>query len=308
MTQETLQLERVLTRSGEATHPALHGAVSNVPPIAVVVGSLAIGGAERIVLDWMHRNANRYQFRMLVLKSIRHEWPVPENVHVVRVSDGASVSDVIEAFARETSGAWLSAGFGKPSVLCHITKAGHRSALERGGVIAVPVLHNAQQGWGESVDDLSMAGRVVAVSQACAGELARLGRRTGVQLIRHIPSALGSNVAERALLRARLCATVGIAPGPGTKLMAMIGGVKPQKNYLRAVQVLARLAAAEDCYLVIFGGPIGSQGQEEWQRVRGEILRLGVEDRVRVTGFVPHAAAALRAFDVFLNTSHFEGL
>ena len=45
-----------------------------------------------------------------------------------------------------------------------------------------------------------------------------------------------------------------------------------------------------------------------WKAVLSQALRLGVTDRLRLPGFVPSASQCLPAFDLFLNTSRYEGL
>jgi glycosyltransferase involved in cell wall biosynthesis len=87
----------------------------------------------------------------------------------------------------------------------------------------------------------------------------------------------------------------------------MIGAVKPQKDYPFAVRLLKRLLADRDLYLVIVGGPIGRNGRTAWHAVLDEMTRCGVRRRLAMPAFVPDAAACLPAFDLLLNTSHYEG-
>jgi hypothetical protein len=88
----------------------------------------------------------------------------------------------------------------------------------------------------------------------------------------------------------------------------MLGGVKPQKAYPRALRILATLLARRRAYLVIVGGPVGRDGALAWLAVLAQARRLGVEPYVRLPGFVRDAARCLPAFDVVLNTGRYEGL
>jgi glycosyltransferase involved in cell wall biosynthesis len=88
----------------------------------------------------------------------------------------------------------------------------------------------------------------------------------------------------------------------------MIGGVKPQKSYPRALRILADLLRRREAYLVIVGGPTGRDGALAWRAVLAQARRLGVERHVRLAGFVRGAADCLSAFDLVLNTSRYEGL
>jgi glycosyltransferase involved in cell wall biosynthesis len=88
----------------------------------------------------------------------------------------------------------------------------------------------------------------------------------------------------------------------------MTGGVKPQKAYPRALRAFAALLARRDAWLVILGGPVGRDGPRAWQALLAQAQLLGIEDRIRLPGFVPDAAACLPAFDCLLNSSRYEGL
>lgn len=290
------------------------------PPVAVlaapvvlcaVLGSLAIGGAERIVLDWVQRNRSRCRVRLFVIHRHGPEWPVPADVDVVRPAAGQPVAEALVAFAVQAVSAWRAAfGSGAPAVLCHMTRQEHRDALEAGGALAVPVLHNAREGWREPVGALRADRRLIAVSQACIDDLAALGRRHAVTLIRHIPGVRAqADGATDMGLRDALCRTLGL-PGPGPiRLIAMVGAVKAQKNYLRALEILRELASDTPATcLVIFGGPVGHDGPQRWDELCAEVRRLKLQDRVRLPGFVAEASRWLPAFDLLLNTSDFEGL
>src|SRR6185436_2338918 len=91
-------------------------------------------------------------------------------------------------------------------------------------------------------------------------------------------------------------------------VIGMIGAVKPQKAYPRALRVLAELIETREAYLVIIGGPIGRDGALAWQAVLAQAQRLRLEDHVRLPGFLPGASDCLSAFDLLLNTSRYEGL
>lgn len=312
----------------------LHEACLTTPTLGVVVGSLAVGGAEKIVLDWILQNRTRFRIRLFVIHHQPVEWPLPVGVSVVRPRSGsgqgaapdvtlraAGITAALIQFAQELAADACALGRGVPRVLCHMTRREHRDALERGGAHALAVLHNAMQGWKEPFGALRADRRLVAVSQACIDDLKSLGRDRDVALVRHVPSSAGRGSAgghDRASLRRRLCDTLGLPDRPGAKLIAMIGAVKPQKNYGRAIDILERLRG-DDAFLVIFGGPIGvppgrrtdgapSEALACWLDLCAAVRRGGLQDRVRLPGFVPDAGQYLPAFDVLLNTSFFEGL
>jgi glycosyltransferase involved in cell wall biosynthesis len=257
-----------------------------------VLPSLALGGAERIVVDWAARVSARYRVHVAVLRDVAVGHRLPEGVRLSRIG---SSSGALEAFARTLSTASV--------VLCHLLTAAQRAGLRRGGAIAVPVIHNTRAGWIDTVDELRSERLLVAVSRACADELCAAGVTGAIHVIRHLPQVPAHDPAARARWR--------IAWGiPGDALViGMIGGVKPQKAYPFAVRVLAALKCrAPATRLVIVGGPVGRDGPRAWDALRAQCVRLGLARDVVLAGPVADAARCLPAFDVMLNTSLHEGL
>ncbi len=267
-----------------------------LPPLqeelVVVLPALALGGAERIVVDWAARVRGRVRVRLVVLRGLDVEYRLPEGIEVSRI-EGAPRA--LEAFARTLSCASL--------VLCHLLTAVQRDALRRGGVTPVPVVHNARAGWIDSVDELRAEPLVVAVSRACAAELREAGVTGAIHIVRHVPQVPAHDPAARARWR--------IAWGiPGDALLVgMIGGVKPQKAYPFALRVLASLKRmVPGARLVIVGGPAGRDGPRAWHAVCAQRERLGLARDVVLAGPIAEAAQCLPAFDILLNTSMHEGL
>jgi glycosyltransferase involved in cell wall biosynthesis len=85
---------------------------------------------------------------------------------------------------------------------------------------------------------------------------------------------------------------------PGEKWLGTLAGLRPVKNLPRLVRVFAGLP--EEWQLVILGeGP-------ERAAIRTEALRLGLEHRVHVPGFVADPASAVGLFDLFALSSDSE--
>jgi glycosyltransferase involved in cell wall biosynthesis len=257
------------------------------------IGSLAIGGAERIVLDWAAAASRSYRVRIVVLRTAPVEWPLPEGVEFVRMA-AEDASTALEHEGRRI------ARSGNPRVLCHLLTRAERLAMQRGGAVPVPVLHNAREGW---LEPAAALGDIppIAVSRAAAAELYALGRRQAT-VIRHVPTRREFQVGARRHWRARW------EIPEDAFVIGMIGGIKPQKAYPRAVRALSALLERRDAWLVILGGPTGRDGAAAWHAVIDQCQRLDLCERVRLPGFVSDAAAALPAFDVPLNTSRYEGL
>jgi len=258
------------------------------------IATLALGGAERIVLDWAVAAAANHRVRLNVLRSAPAEWPMPPGIEVVRMR-----VDVPLAAQLEHEGRIISAS-GNCRILCHLLKTDERAALGRGGAAPVIVVHNARAGWIESDTHHAGAAEIIAVSEAAANELRAVGANAVV--LRHFPRTPSSQPDARSIWRMRWDVPVHAT------CIGMIGGIKPQKAYPRAIAILSALRARRDAYLVILGGPTGRDGLLAWHAAVTQAERLGVADFVRLPGFVASAAHALPAFDLLLNTSRYEGV
>jgi glycosyltransferase involved in cell wall biosynthesis len=262
--------------------------------LTVAIGSLAIGGAERIVLDWAARVQPSRQVHVVVVRDAAHEWPAPSKVRLTRLG-GVDVVDRLHAVGR------AAARSSQPVCVCHLLTRAERDALAGGGAVVVPVVHNARDGWLEEAAALAGAPHVIAVSNAAADDLRRAGCAAPISVIRHIPRPRRLTQAARDEWR-----RAWRIPRQAI-LIGMVGAVKPQKDYPFAIRVLRQLLDRCDVYLAIVGGPVGKRGREAWQAVLDEMTQTGVRGRLAMPGFIPDAAAALPAFDVLLNTSRYEG-
>ena len=262
--------------------------------LTAVIASLAIGGAERLVLDWAARIQPPWRAHIVVLRDEKHEWPVPSSIRTTRLRGVAVVEQLRNTgrmIARTTT----------PVCVCHLLTRAERAAIGDGGAFVVPVVHNARDGWIE--DGLALAGcrHVVAVSSAAARDLCGDGCDAPLSIVRHVPRpcrfAADARAAWRRAWRIPADAIV----------VGMVGAVKPQKDYPFAIGLLRRLLERRDLYLAILGGPVGKNGRQAWEASLDAIAACGVRNRVAMPGFVVDAAAALPAFDVVLNTSRYEG-
>jgi glycosyltransferase involved in cell wall biosynthesis len=264
--------------------------------LTVAIASLSIGGAERIVLDWAARIYPDWAVHLIVLYDQTSEWTVPSHVRVTRLH-GKRVVEQLEALAASIADSPI------PVCVCHLLRNNCLRALSRKGVTLVTVFHNAKEGWDDNLIGVPEASRAIAVSRACARDLRSSGWKGDLAVITHIPPRWTFQDG----LRDRFRSEWGIPAG--AVVVGMIGAVKPQKNYRRALTIFARLCTRADAYLVIVGGPVNAAGgQEAWEELLREVNLQGLGHRVVMPGFIRSAARCLPAFDVMLNTSEFEGL
>lgn len=269
---------------------------NNNNELHVAISSLSIGGAERIVLDWATRIYPKWKTHLIVLRDRDKEWPVPPFVKVTRLHNKQLIEQ-LRVIGKEI------ATSGNPVCVCHLLHKKERDVLGESGACVIPVLHNAKTGWLEDVSCLSGAPYAIAVSNACANDLCDSDWKGAISVIRHIPP--WKNIEPDARERFRKAWNI---PQNAT-VIGMIGAVKPQKNYPFALRILKALHKYRDAYLVIVGGPVNTQnGRSSWEEVVGKVHGLGLRNKVAMPGFIPNAILCLPAFDVILNTSHYEGL
>lgn len=277
--------------------------------LTVAISSLSIGGAERIVLDWARRIYPCWRVHLIVLRNRNQEWFVPSFIRVTRLEDADLLarfpSDMDISLKRLAQLRGIGGDIGKkpnPVIVCHLLNQKERQALAEGGASIVTVLHNAKDGWPEGPNHLVGSFQTIAVSSACADDLRASNWNGSVSVIRHIPARRLPQWDHRAEIRERW----GVPPD--ALVIGMVGAVKKQKNYPFALHIFRDFLRKQSAYLVILGGSIGQSAREDWQTIVQMVYDLGLRNNVAMPGFTPDASAYLCAFDMLLNTSHFEGL
>ena len=279
--------------------PGLFPVADEREPLRVVIASLALGGAERIVIEWLGAEAaSGRACELAVLHARRTAWPIPRGVEAVACG-GVSPAN----FMCHLGGRWQGA---RAPISTHLVNDELLAILWRAGLRTVPVIHNAREGWRndprawppESVP------QAVACAEAVRAAILGHGCRVPVITLRHRPQvrAAAFDPAQRRRVRAEL----GVAPD--TLLVLAVGAIKPQKDYPRAVEVLRALAARRDAVLVILGGVLDHSGLAELDRVIDAACAGCVTGRLRLPGFVDPVEPYYAAADVLLNVSRYEGL
>ncbi len=268
-------------------------------PLRVVIASLVPGGAERIVIEWLSAEAARGRdIELAVIYARQNVLAVPRGIRL-RMRNGDEPIVFMELLAE----VWRDHA---APVSTHLVPDALLQALWRGGLRTVPVVHNVREGWRNDPRRWDVAAMPLAI--ACAEqvrlEMVEAGCRVPVLAFRHRP-AIGRDAFDPAT-RTRVRAELGI--GRECFLVLAAGAIKAQKDYPRAVGVVARLAAQREAALVIVGGVLGTEGLAELDRILDAAIAAGVSDRLRLPGFSPRIEPWLAAADAFLNVSRFEGL
>lgn len=269
-------------------------------PIRAIVPSLARGGAERIVVEWLAAEAQRGRaIELALLHRRKHEYAPPPRVVVLQRQ-----AEPLQEFVDRLGRRW--GGNGSPPVAAHLVPDALLARLWAAGVRTVPVVHNMREGWRNDPGawpegSVPMA---IACAEAVRAQVAAGGCHVPVIALRHRPGigAAASDSRHRVTLRAQL----GIAAN--AFVIGAVGAMKKQKDYVRAVEVLARLRRERDAVLVLVGGVLDGSGLAELDRVAEAAARLGVAGSLRLPGFADPVDPWYAAFDALLNVSRHEGL
>lgn len=120
-------------------------------------------------------------------------------------------------------------------------------------------------------------------------------------LIQLVPLGIETGALEpKAGRRARMRADLQVPPH--APLVTYVARLVPEKRPELFLEVARRvLAVRPDARFALVGGGLGLEA------ARAAVRRLGIEEQVRVTGFVDELSDIYRASDVFLSTSRYEG-
>jgi glycosyltransferase involved in cell wall biosynthesis len=298
---------------GPAFKIPLNGAASRqprtpvlTPPlhINILIASMTLGGAERYVHDMLIGLENRQPTgKLFLMHDLVPSYAVQssESFPVIRLGKSCR-STRLQAIAMEVTTS--------PSRLLytHLIRTCDLRELWKYGVLTVPVIHNSRPGWQDSPQSYTgpQVPFLVATSDSVRDQLISDGCRKPVVVLRHELQRWRSpqNVeSDRAEIRNRH----GISSD--TVLIGMVGQFKSHKAYTRAVRILARLRNSVKCKLMILGGwdhdyGAGRVAHEATIKLAYE---LGVLNDVLAIGSIQPVDPYYAAFDIFLNTSIYEG-
>jgi glycosyltransferase involved in cell wall biosynthesis len=271
----------------------------------IVIASLALGGAERCVLDVVHGLKQSGGTGVVyVLNRLAAQYLVEDDpAFPVVWLDGNDPVDQMRTIAAQVLCSPT------PVVVSHLIRTEHLKHLWRFGLQTIPVIHNSSMGWHEPVSnfDTPHVPFIVAVSDDVKTQLREASCGKPVCVIRH-EIQRWKTAEDHQRDRAEIRAQYGV--GTETTLIGMVGQFKAHKSYVRAVRVLAALKPSRNVKLMIVGGwdhKYGS-GRQAHAATVDQARMLGVLDDVIFVGPTQEATKYLSAFDVFLNTSIYEGL
>lgn len=288
------------------TQPIGHNFRSTKARLNMVLPALARGGAERIAIETVRALSGQPDIgsSVYIIGDVQKSYVAPKGPNVrVRSFGGDWSPPTFRRIALEV------ASSNTPIAYTHLLRAHHLSSLWSLGVATVPVVHNARPAWLDSPTAYNNPNvpYVIAVADAVADQLKESGCTRPIVTIRHelqrwfVPG-------EMSRWRRELRAAHGVADD--TLLIGMVGQFKSQKAYTRAVRVLAEVQRSCKAKLIILGDwdhAYGS-GRTTFEAACRLALGLGVMPDLILPGNVDPVEPYFAAFDVYLNTSVFEGL
>jgi len=276
------------------------------PPrsLAMLIASLTRGGAERIVVETAQALAAAgVAVTLYVLHDVQLDYKLPKQPNLTLHMLHGSREEKLRKVALALNLA------GQHNVQTHLIGLEDLTFLWSLGLETIPVVHNARPGWKDPATAYNHPNvqMVVAVAEMVAAQLRQSGLAKPIVTIRH--------EIQRAIDPAQM---------PGWRrtcrrrhdikddvlLIGMVGQFKLQKAYTRAVEVLARLRSHGPAKLMIIGSwdhEYGS-GRVAYEAAMRRAVDLGVVADVIVPGNLHPVEPYYAAFDVFLNTSLYEGL
>jgi len=131
-----------------------------------------------------------------------------------------------------------------------------------------------------------------------------VGPERGTVLYDGIVPSDGASAETRSEVRREL------SLAPDVPVVGMTARVSPQKDYLTLARAAVEVRrAVPGVRFVIVGDHTEHEAhREHFAMVREELVRLGVLDAFLFTGFRSDVGRVMRAFDVFVLSTHFEGL
>lgn len=273
----------------------------------VLLPSLVRGGAEHSVVETLGalRHDEKLRQTLFVVHRSRQQYPLRsgENLRVVFADEPDDTQRSMRAFALDM---WEKS---TPRVYTHLIASNALRVLWDMGIQTIPVIQNMSPGWTDRAEayDVPSVPFVVGVSDAVSEELRASGMKKPVITLRHEIQRHYS-LTELARFRREIRDRYDIADG--TMIIGMVGQFKSQKAYTRAVRVLAEIRRHFPAKLIIIGGwdHAYGQGRAAYEATCRRAVELGVIADMIMPGDTYPVEPYLAAFDVFLNTSIYEGL
>lgn len=292
----------------------------------IFISSMALGGAEKIVSDFLWQVSHTHEYEKYTL-IIHHthliEHSIPPGVNVIRLNSNIHYAKALFLQLKHEN---------KPLIAHLMGDICTKYAYDL-GVKVIHVVHNVKKSWKVSVENLNHPNcqAIVAVSQKIKTELLDSAVKTPIIVFRHVPKIAGLGKIDELLKTSPTQIASKLITGEyidNTRLeilkkysideqdvtILMTGRVVEQKNYALAVKVLEKLNTKLEfelkdyrAHLFICGGVEKKHSPYYLSLVQLAASCAQIKN-IHFMGHQPLITSMMAGFDLGLNTSHWEGL
>ena len=265
--------------------------------INILISSLSLGGAEKIVVDFAHVSFLKgYEVNLFVLHKQNKEFLIKNGINVFKRNN-------------ETISEFLNVHFKKfnKTLVTHLINDNILEYLWHNfNIKTIPVIHNDKQGWKNNplVLNNQNVPHVIACADYVKNELLESGLNKPVFVIKHYP--LLSNQVYSMENRIKLRNDYSVSEN--TLFIACVGSIKKQKNYPRLIKIANELKKQnKDFIIAIFGDYHNEEGKNIKNNLLNEIKENDLNNHFRFFGFKENIEYFYPLFDLVLNVSIYEG-
>lgn len=265
--------------------------------INVLMSSLSLGGAEKIVVDFLNVALLKgYKTNLFILHNQKKEFFITKGINVFRRD-------------KETISQFLNKHFlnFEDTLVTHLISDNILKYLwVNFETKTIPVIHNDKQGWKNNPLLLNNDNvpHVIACAEYVKNELFENGLKKEVFVIKHYP--LLSKEVYSMENREKLRKDYGISKK--TLFISCVGSIKKQKNYLRLIEIAKELKNNNKDFVI---GIFGDYHNEEGKNIKTTLLKNIKENNLssnfKLFGFQENIELFYPMFDIVLNISLYEG-
>lgn len=254
----------------------------------IFITSFNLGGAEKIVSDQLFQNyySNSPQKFTLILQFNKDkEHSIPPNVNIIRLNGDISKLNFL---LQEIS-------YQNKNIVCHLIDDTTINFILNFNIKLFLVIHNDRNGFKNTNEILF--NKNIQIISVCDYIKKDLPKNTIT--IKHIPFL--KKIENREYIRNKYNLN------DNHILIGMIGRIAEQKDYIYAVELLEKLLKINNNYRLMIVGGHSKYEHNSFIIFIKKIVELKLQKYIIITGF-QNSNDFISAFDIGLNTSHFEGM
>jgi glycosyltransferase involved in cell wall biosynthesis len=281
------------------TKPWLPSYQHNTSHLYILITSLNLGGAEKIVTDQLWANHfSKYPVKitLIIIYNKDFEHSLPPNINIIRLNNNINNGHML----------FQQIAYEKNILVCHLINDITSKYLFSLNLNLHIVIHNDQRGWPMSHDTLNhpQIVAITSVAKFVTQQLTEVVQNKPIYTIRHNikEQQFKFNIQERIKKRNELNIK------DNDIVIGMIGRICQQKNYFLALDILATLIKKNPNYKLIILGGFEPKFSNLYIQLLNRINTLNLHQNVLLPGFKTDPHNWLNIFDIGLNTSYFEGL